>query len=146
MWGHFWSSCGPFGIIFGRLAENDGFEKIVLKTRLEAIFGRSGSPNGVVLGSLFAIPSSVLRSLWCYVVLLWSPCGSCVGLFFVIYVLSLSGLRFVVSLSVFVLGLSVSLSLSLSSLCLLFSAPRLLSHLSSSLILSYLILSCPVLS
>ena len=48
-------------------------------------------------------------------------------LFFVIYVLSLSGLRFVVSLSVFVLALSLSLSLS-------------------SLLFSSLLLSCPVLS
>ena len=55
-------------------------------------------------------------------------------LFFVIYVLSLSGLRFVVSLSVFVLA--SSLSLSLSSVCLLFS----------SLIFSCPVLSCLVLS
>ena len=53
-------------------------------------------------------------------------------LFFAIYVLSLSGLRFVVSLSVLVLALS--LSLSLCSLCLLFVL--------SSLLFSSLLLSC----
>ena len=84
----------------------------------------------VIRGRLKLVSPFVCASASCSSapVVLWMFCR----LFFVIYVLSLSGLRFVVSLSVFVLALSLSLSLSLSSLRL------------SCLVLPCLVLSCRV--
>ena len=120
------------------MRESDAKKGLVLgglKGEVGAIVVRSlgaGSDKGETEAS--SPPSSVRRSLLCLCssslvvlrVLRWP--------FSVIFALSLSGLRFVVSLSVFVL--SLSLSLSLSSLCLL------LSHLVS---LSCLVLTCLVL-
>ena len=91
---------------------------------------------GVIRGRLRLVSPFVCSSASCSSasVVLWMFCRP----LSVIYVLSLSGLRFVVPLSVFVFA--SSLSLSLSSLCLLFFSLLVLTCLVQSFLV--LVLSC----